>query len=109
MVCLLALGCTSCTRYACGVPEADGKCRPLNAVYRALTGDPGTFSRQPSHTALETTADAASPGERETGPQLAQPRQLRVWVPSWIDAEGDLHGESYLYLRLDEGRWLLGP
>lgn len=48
---------------------------------------------------LETVA----PGN----PILTRPRQIRIWVDRWEDKDGDLHDETYLYLRLDSGRWLL--
>lgn len=105
LACLLALGCTACARYTCGVPEADGKCRPLSVVYSALIGKPTA----PSYTPPTVDAAADAPGMAHDKPMLARPRQLRVWMPSWVDAEGDLRGEGYLYLRLDEGRWLLEP
>lgn len=109
--CLLALGCTSCARYTCGVPKEDGKCRPLSAVYSALTGESDTLSYSPpaAADAAESAYTADALDTNHSQPMLARPRQLRVWMPSWVDAEGDLRGEGYLYLRLDEGRWLLEP
>ena len=40
---------------------------------------------------------------------LGTPRVLRLWVAPWEDAGGDLHDETYLYLRIDDGRWALTP
>ena len=40
-------------------------------------------------------------------PILTPPRTLRVWVARWPDEDGTLHDETYLYLRLDNGRWLM--
>lgn len=40
-------------------------------------------------------------------PILIPPRTLRVWVARWPDEDGTLHDETYLYLRLDNGRWLM--
>lgn len=110
-VCLLALGCTSCARYACGVPEG-GRCSPLSAVYQAIldgfAAAPALPERADAGPREDTAHHTPNPGA-EGEPRLTRPRQLYVWIPPWIDAEGDLHGESYLYLRLDEGRWILSP
>ena len=40
-------------------------------------------------------------------PILTPPRTLRVWIARWPDENGTLHDETYLYLRLDNGRWLM--
>lgn len=40
-------------------------------------------------------------------PLLIPPRTMRVWVSRWPDEDGTLHDETYLYLRLDNGRWLM--
>ena len=111
----IALGMTLCAcasgpKYACGVPDGIG-CKPVRAVYQAsLAGVPAIDAKtQPtagappaSKTAL---ADAAVPGD----PLLSRPRQLRVWMARWEDADGDLIDESMLYLRLDRGAWVLAP
>jgi conjugal transfer pilus assembly protein TraV len=49
------------------------------------------------------TITTVSPGT----PILIPPRTLRVWVARWPDEDGTLHDETYLYLRLDNGRWLM--
>lgn len=40
-------------------------------------------------------------------PILTPPRTLRVWIARWPDEDDTLHDETYLYLRLDSGRWLM--
>jgi len=40
-------------------------------------------------------------------PILTPPRTMRVWVARWPDEDGTLHDETYLYLRLDNGQWLI--
>ncbi len=42
-------------------------------------------------------------------PLLIPPRTMRVWVARWPDEDGTLHDETYLYLRLDNGRWVTHP
>ncbi len=99
---LLTLSCSACTRYSCGLPEGS-KCRSLSSVYAAVIGTAPTASAAPP-AILRDEASASL-----DHPRLARPRQLRIWVPAWVDADGDLRGEHYLYLRLDDGRWLLAP
>jgi conjugal transfer pilus assembly protein TraV len=42
-----------------------------------------------------------------TGAVRAVPRVMRVWVLPWEDTDGDLHDQSYVYMTLDSGRWLV--
>jgi len=42
-----------------------------------------------------------------SAPILIPPRTLRVWVARWPDEDGTLHDETYLYLKLDNGRWAM--
>lgn len=46
---------------------------------------------------------AVEPGD----PVFREPRRLRVWVVDWEDANQVYHPNHYLYLRVDEGQWLL--
>jgi conjugal transfer pilus assembly protein TraV len=32
---------------------------------------------------------------------------LRLWIKPWEDADGDLNGESVVYLQVEGGRWLV--
>lgn len=40
-------------------------------------------------------------------PIRSAPRVLRVWFAPWEDSDGDLHDQSYVYLPVDSGRWLI--
>jgi len=118
-------GCASGPKYACAVPEGVS-CQPVSTVYAASsTSTPAhAHVRAPgesvAHDAVtqdasepDAVAQAANvpgavvatvqPGE----PILTAPRVLRVWIARWEDAGGDLHDETYLYLRIDDGRWTL--
>ena len=35
------------------------------------------------------------------------PRVIRLWIAPWEDSDGDLHDQTYVYLTLDTGRWLI--
>ncbi len=56
-------------------------------------------------TAKKTTPEVATvtPG----APVLIPPRTMRAWVARWPDEDGTLHDETYLYLKLDDGRWVV--
>lgn len=40
-------------------------------------------------------------------PIRSAPRVLRVWFAPWEDSDGDLHDQSYVYLPIDSGHWLV--
>ena len=40
-------------------------------------------------------------------PILIPPKTMRVWVARWPDEDGTLHDETYLYLKLDNGHWVM--
>lgn len=40
-------------------------------------------------------------------PLRSPPRVLRLWVKAWEDAEHDLVDQSYVYVRVDDGKWSL--
>ena len=42
-----------------------------------------------------------------SAPILIPPKTMRVWVARWPDEDGTLHDETYLYLKLDNGKWLV--
>ncbi len=35
------------------------------------------------------------------------PRVLRLWIAPWEDSDGDLEDESYIYVVVDTGHWLI--
>ena len=120
----LLAGCVGNPKYACGLPEGVG-CKPVGEVYEAsITGTLGsTRARgrltrndkdedgkiETSGRSLAEAADASVVATVQPGdPLLTRPRHIRVWINRWEDATGDLHDETYLYLRLDNGSWRLG-
>ncbi|KVV25066.1 conjugal transfer protein TraV [Burkholderia cepacia] len=40
-------------------------------------------------------------------PIRSAPRVLRAWFAPWEDTDGDLHDQSYVYLPIDSGHWLI--
>ncbi len=108
----LLAGCAGSPKYACGVPEGVG-CRPVGEIYEASVAGvlPGKRNA-PSHEATEDGRRAADTSVIATiqpgDPLLTRPRHIRVWIDRWEDQAGDLHDETYLYLRLDNGAWRIG-
>lgn len=120
----LLAGCAGNPKYACGVPDGVG-CKPVGEVYEAsVTGTLGSTRARSRFTQndededdeIETSghppaeaADAPLVATVQPGdPLLTRPRHIRVWIERWEDESGDLHDETYLYLRLDNGTWRLG-
>lgn len=116
----LLAGCAGNPKYACGVPDGVG-CKPVGEIYQAsVTGtlqrgrvdgdgggeyDKNDSSDRPRANATDAPFIATvQPGD----PLLTRPRHIRVWIDRWEDKTGDLHDETYLYLRLDNGTWRLG-
>jgi conjugal transfer pilus assembly protein TraV len=58
---------------------------------------------QPRRT-LVMPAAIASVGN---APLRSPPRVLRLWIKPWEDSDGDLHTQSYVYVPIDSGRWLI--
>jgi conjugal transfer pilus assembly protein TraV len=108
--------------FACKAP-AGSSCKSVSGVYansRATT-PPGTPN--------PTTAESAPQGPRDdraaaalasaapTGQQLpvampgvpirSQPRTMRIWMAPWVDEDGDLHDQTYLYVVVNSGKWMV--
>ncbi len=111
---LLLSGCSvfsdfKAPKYTCGLPNGTG-CKPVSEVYKLSVA--GRLQAASTAGAGSTTAvghaggkpvATVMPGE----PILTRPRHIRLWLGRWEDKDGDLHDETYLFLRLDNGQWLL--
>jgi len=47
------------------------------------------------------------PAAYTTMPLRSAARVLRLWVKPWEDADGDLMDQTYVYVPIDNGRWLV--
>ncbi|TWI69291.1 conjugal transfer pilus assembly protein TraV [Pseudoduganella lurida] len=99
----------STPRFACKAPDGV-TCTSVSGVYANLE----QRARPPAQPSLPT---AAAPNghtllplapARAGQPLRSEPRVLRIWIAPWIDDEGTLHDQSYLYTQIDAGRWLIG-
>ena len=117
---LTLAGCASGPKYACGVPEGV-TCQPVSAVYASSAGGSPALAGAASGEEAPTVGGAEAVASRPRAevarpvvatvqpgePVLTAPRVLRLWIAPWEDAAGDLHDETFLYLRIDDGRWTL--
>lgn len=122
---IMVTGCAG-PKYACKAPEGI-PCMSIGEVYkksvdgalpatRAVTGDEKASDGaapvpmgKPAEAAVSAPATTTPyPVQLTPGAPLRQdPTVLMVWFTPWVDADGDFHDQSYLYLVTDPGRWLL--
>lgn len=56
---------------------------------------------------LPTDHAVAGGAGYEPQPLRSSPRILRLWIKPWEDADHDLVDQSYVYVRVDQGKWML--
>ena len=58
--------------------------------------------------AVSTRATGAGdPGVYAATPLLSGPKVRSLWIKAWEDADGDLVGESFVFVRVADSRWLV--
>jgi conjugal transfer pilus assembly protein TraV len=67
---------------------------------------PLAYTRNSAARANMTMATPAATQELNA-PLRSAPRVLRLWIKHWEDSDGDLHSQSYVYVPIDAGRWLI--
>ena len=99
--------------FACKAPDGI-LCESMSGIYanaRAnnLPGQRGSGrAAEPAEPQTAKTGAAVMSRPIESGtPIRSAPRVLRVWFAPWEDSDGDLHDQSYVYLPVDSGRWLI--
>ena len=116
---LLLGGCTNLSglqgssRYACQAPEGVA-CDSMSGVYANAVQQrlpsqrttAGTDTPEPRTTERKAT-DALTGPLPTVLPLRSGTRVLRLWIKPWEDRDGDLHDQSFVYVRIDDGRWLL--
>ncbi|MCK6431589.1 MAG: TraV family lipoprotein [Burkholderiaceae bacterium] len=128
---VLATGCGSLSGFgggsslSCGLPDGV-RCESVSATYdEALKQTLPAQRRRAGGLAGRTDAAEDAPGAEgvnastvrgDVAPRLvaasfqplrSQSRVARVWIKSWEDADGDLHDQSYVYMPIEEGRWMV--
>ena len=103
------------SEFACRAPDGV-VCTSVSGVYANTLA--GTLPTRP---ASETDPKPPAAEPRPYGarppvgtapaagtPLLSQPRVLRLWLAPWVDEDGDLHDQAYLYVMWHRGEWQLG-
>lgn len=120
LVCLLALaGCGSfsgldaSTQFACKAPDGI-LCESMSGIYANAVAQnlPGQRVHRDTgnnpQVATTASAPAVLPRPLSSGTPIRSPaRVLRFWIAPWEDSDGDLHDQSYVYLAVDTGRWVI--
>lgn len=119
--CSVLAGCSSMSgldaksTFACKAPEGV-LCESMSGIYANVQQNnlPGQQLRHPAAVANGKEAaplqdlPSVLPLPLQSGtPIRTAPRILRVWLAPWEDSDGDLHDQSYVYLTLDTGKWLI--
>lgn len=121
-------GLDAAASFACKAPEGV-QCESMSGVYAnvvqsnlpgqrresppPLLHTPSSSSSAPSASTMTTgnalpgSASAPQPPATRAMPLRSPPTVLRVWIAPWEDSDGDLHDQSYIYLAIDGGRWLI--
>ena len=55
----------------------------------------------------QSGADTAQPATFMASPLRGQARVLRLWFKPWEDADHDLYDQGFVYVQIDNGRWLI--
>ncbi|MBB3122174.1 TraV family lipoprotein [Pseudoduganella violacea] len=99
--------------YGCKAP-AGVQCQSISGTYhqalRATQRLPYTSAPATHRLLLPTQGRDTAAGAVEAAlptPLRSAPRILRLWIKPWEDADHDLVDQSYVYVRIDEGRWQL--
>ncbi len=114
--CVNLAGLEGKSEFACKAPDGV-VCTSVSGVYsNALAGAlPAQQSQdQAKSTGAETVAGEPKPYGATVSvtstpapgtPLLSPPKVLRLWLAPRLDADGDLHDASYLYVMWHRGEW----
>jgi len=101
--------------FSCKAPDGV-LCESMTGIY-ANAQQNNLPGQRVTHKGSESELSRAKVAEPATGvltkpiysgtPIRSAPLVLRVWFAPWEDTDGDLHDQSYVYLPVDNGRWLI--
>lgn len=110
-------GCSLEPHYGCPAPDGVA-CMSVSDVYkRDARGEihPATITPHNQSGGGDTAPDstpsptgflqplASKPGD----PIFREPHRLRIWIVDWESTDGVYDPNHYVYIRLDDGQWLL--
>lgn len=83
-------------------PDA-GRAKPTHARTEEVAEKPALVRPHPYQAAPYVSAGPLVAGE----PLLTPARVMRLWIAPFTDEDGDLHGDTYVYVMWDRGEWKL--
>lgn len=98
------VACSTTPKYSCGAPLSSGGCRSVASIHAAAIAQ-GASAQTTGTVSGANMARATGVDE----PVMSAPRTLRIQVRPFQDGEGDLHGASYIYVRIGSGEWTYAP
>jgi conjugal transfer pilus assembly protein TraV len=124
--CMSMSGLSGSSSYACKAPDGV-TCDSVSGTYanavqnnlpsqrRTTAATPGTPQAPRATDGIAGAGAAASriavsptaPLSPTAMPLRSSARILRLWFKPWEDADRDLHDQGYVYVRVDDGQWLV--
>lgn len=95
------MSCTSVSGVYANNPAIARAAVPNDQAWDVGTGKSMLPSLQPHYAAAKTLHTMPVSG----APLLSPPRVLRIWIAPWLDQDGDLRDQAYLYVMWDRGDW----
>lgn len=66
-----------------------------------------TAAASPLTAGTATSSVSSAPMALTVSPLRSQARVLRLWFKPWEDADQDLYDQGFVYVQIDNGRWLI--
>ena len=109
-------GIGASSTFKCAAPEG-ASCNSVSGNYANSVAGVDTSGEKPVSIANEKGYFGDSKKSRYSAsnremlssgmPVRTQTKVMRIWIGPYIDRDGDLVDQSYTYVTLDEGRWLI--
>lgn len=101
----------STDKFACKAPDGVA-CTSVSGIYANAAQDNLPSLRAYRKEVVPTTKALAGaqlplPVALPGVPLRSQSRTLRIWIAPWVDDENTLHDQSFMYVVVDPGQWLL--
>jgi conjugal transfer pilus assembly protein TraV len=113
------------SKYGCKAPTGV-HCQSVSGVYHNSLQNTLPSQRKssvaPENKGIQPNASPVAPARPDAAPSRmpapvsgvapgtplrSESRVLRLWIAPWDDADGDLMDQTYAYVLIEEGRWLL--
>jgi conjugal transfer pilus assembly protein TraV len=114
--CANVSGLDAKSNFSCKAPDGVS-CQAISGVYanNPVSGAANSTAASGAHSAATPMPNIPVYGqqavrltERTTGSAIrSEPKIRRMWVAPWMDGDEDLWDQSYVYLTVDRGRWLI--